>query len=208
MDAGMGGCAVGYPIVLHVRGRRAVVVGGGKVAARKVYGLLEAEADVVVIAPEAVPDIEALAAKGEIVWRKKTFAEDDLAGAFLVIAATNDRNVNEAVAQAAAPGQLVNVVDDPKRCDFHVPAVIRRGPLTIAVSTGGQVRRLPAASAASLRRSMVKSMSRIFNFCRRPAISFCVRWRTMPHESGCFGRSLLSLSGSGADGMKSWPSYW
>lgn len=137
MDAGMGGCAVGYPIVLHVRGRRAVVVGGGKVAARKVYGLLEAEADVVVIAPEAVPDIEALAAKGEIVWRKKTFAEDDLAGAFLVIAATNDRNVNEAVAQAAAPGQLVNVVDDPKRCDFHVPAVIRRGPLTIAVSTGG-----------------------------------------------------------------------
>ncbi|MED4923409.1 NAD(P)-dependent oxidoreductase [Anoxybacillus geothermalis] len=128
---------MGYPIVLHLRGRRAVVVGGGQVAARKVYGLLEAEADVVVVAPEAVPDIEALAAKGEIVWRQKTFAEDDLAGAFLVIAATNDRNVNEAVAQAAAPGQLVNVVDDPKRCDFHVPAVIRRGPLTIAVSTGG-----------------------------------------------------------------------
>ncbi|WP_025949071.1 precorrin-2 dehydrogenase/sirohydrochlorin ferrochelatase family protein [Geobacillus thermocatenulatus] len=128
---------MGYPIVLHLRGRRAVVVGGGKVAARKVYGLLEAEADVVVIAPEAVPDIEALAAKGEIVWRKKTFAEDDLAGAFLVIAATNDRNVNEAVAQAATPGQLVNVVDDPERCDFHVPAVVRRGSLTIAVSTEG-----------------------------------------------------------------------
>jgi precorrin-2 dehydrogenase/sirohydrochlorin ferrochelatase len=128
---------MGYPVILHLRGRRAVVVGGGKVAARKIRGLLEAGADVVMVAPEAEPELQALAAAGTIVWRIKTFAPSDLEGAFLVIAATNDDKVNEAVAQAAAPGQLLNVVDAPQRCDFHVPAVIRRGPLTIAVSTEG-----------------------------------------------------------------------
>ncbi|OQP05643.1 siroheme synthase [Geobacillus sp. 46C-IIa] len=128
---------MGYPVILQVRGRRAVVVGGGKVAARKIHGLLEAGAEIVMIAPEAERELQALAAEGVIVWKKKRFDRDDLAGAFLVIAATNDREVNEAVAQAAAPGQLVNVVDDPERCDFHVPAVVRRGPLTIAVSTEG-----------------------------------------------------------------------
>ncbi|AMX84601.1 siroheme synthase [Geobacillus subterraneus] len=128
---------MGYSVILQVRGRRAVVVGGGKVAARKIRGLLEAGADVVMIAPKAEPELQALAAAGTIGWCIKTFAPGDLDGAFLVIAATNDRGVNEAVAQAAAPGQLVNVVDDPERCDFHVPAVVRRGPLTIAVSTEG-----------------------------------------------------------------------
>ncbi|MBB6284897.1 precorrin-2 dehydrogenase/sirohydrochlorin ferrochelatase family protein [Geobacillus subterraneus] len=128
---------MGYPVILQVRGRRAVVVGGGKVAARKIRGLLEAGADVVMIAPKAEPELQALAAAGTIGWCIKTFAPGDLDGAFLVIAATNDRGVNEAVAQAAAPSQLVNVVDDPERCDFHVPAVVRRGPLTIAVSTEG-----------------------------------------------------------------------
>ncbi len=129
--------AMGYPVILQLRGRRAVVVGGGNVAARKIHGLLEAGADVVVIAPEAAPDIEALAAKEAIVWKRKRFDPNDLAGAFLVIAATSDREVNEAVARAAEPGQLLNIVDDPERCDFHVPAVIRRGPLMISVSTGG-----------------------------------------------------------------------
>ncbi|MFC0297663.1 precorrin-2 dehydrogenase/sirohydrochlorin ferrochelatase family protein [Geobacillus jurassicus] len=128
---------MGYPVILQLRGRRAVVVGGGNVAARKIHGLLEAGADVVVIAPEAAPDIEALAAKEAIVWKRKRFDPNDLAGAFLVIAATSDREVNEAVARAAEPGQLLNIVDDPERCDFHVPAVIRRGPLMISVSTGG-----------------------------------------------------------------------
>mgnify|MGYP001195873743 CR=1 FL=1 len=128
---------MGYPVILQLRGRRAVVVGGGKVAVRKIRGLLEAGADVVLVAPEAEPELQALAVEGTIGWRIKTFAPGDLDGAFLVIAATNDHEVNEAVAQAAAPGQLLNIVDAPERCDFHVPAVIRRGPLTIAVSTEG-----------------------------------------------------------------------
>ncbi|MGZ0084451.1 precorrin-2 dehydrogenase/sirohydrochlorin ferrochelatase family protein [Caldibacillus thermoamylovorans] len=128
---------MGYPVILQVRGRRAVVVGGGKVAARKIRGLLAAGADVVMIAPKAEPELQALAAAGMIGWRVKTFAPHDLDGAFLVIAATNDREVNEAVARATAPGQLLNIVDAPERCDFHVPAVVRRGPLTIAVSTEG-----------------------------------------------------------------------
>lgn len=161
--------AMGYPVILQLRGRRAVVVGGGKVAARKIHGLLEAGAEIVMIAPEAEPELQALAAGGMIVWKKKRFDPDDLAEAFLVIAATNDRKVNEAVAQAAAPGQLVNVVDDPERCDFHVPAVIRRGPLTIAVSTGGA----SPAVARRIRRELEEKYGEEY----RPYLEFLQRAR-------------------------------
>ncbi len=100
---------------------------------------------------------------------EKRFDPDDLAEAFLVIAATNDRKVNEAVAQAAAPGQLVNVVDDPERCDFHVPAVIRRGPLTIAVSTGGS----SPAVARRIRRELEEKYGEEY----RPYLEFLQRAR-------------------------------
>jgi precorrin-2 dehydrogenase / sirohydrochlorin ferrochelatase len=128
---------MGYPIMLNVTNQRVVVIGGGKVAERKIHGLLEAKAKITVVAPTITTGIQQLAATGKLIWRQKTFSPDDLEEAWVVIAATNNRDVNKAVAKAAKPYQLINIADDPERSNFHVPAVIRRGRLTIAISTGG-----------------------------------------------------------------------
>jgi precorrin-2 dehydrogenase / sirohydrochlorin ferrochelatase len=128
---------MGYPVMLNIANQHAVVIGGGKVAERKINGLLEAKAKITVVAPKVTTRIQQLAEAGELVWRQKNFSSDDLEKAWIVIAATNNRAVNDAVAKAAKPYQLINIADDPERSNFHVPAVIRRGRLTIAVSTGG-----------------------------------------------------------------------
>jgi precorrin-2 dehydrogenase / sirohydrochlorin ferrochelatase len=128
---------MGYPIMLNVANQHVVVIGGGKVAERKIHGLLEAKAKITVVAPAVTAGIQQLAAAGALVWRQKAFSPDDIEKAWIVIAATNDRDVNKAVAKAAKPYQLINIVDDPERSNFHVPAIVRRGKLAIAVSTGG-----------------------------------------------------------------------
>jgi uroporphyrin-III C-methyltransferase/precorrin-2 dehydrogenase/sirohydrochlorin ferrochelatase/precorrin-2 dehydrogenase/sirohydrochlorin ferrochelatase len=119
--------------------RPAIVVGGGKIAAGKVVGLLAAGAAVTVIAPELTPALEQLAADESITHHRRPYAPGDLAGAQLAICATNDRAVNAAVwAEANARGVWVNVVDDPPHCSFIAPSIARRGDLTVAVSTGGK----------------------------------------------------------------------
>jgi precorrin-2 dehydrogenase/sirohydrochlorin ferrochelatase len=124
-----------YPLMLNLSGRRAVVVGGGKVALRKARALAEAGARVRVVAPEFLPEF---AADGRFECVREPYAARHVAGAFLVIAATDDEAVNARVAaDARAAGALVNVVDRPALCDFIVPAVVERGRLRIAVSTGG-----------------------------------------------------------------------
>ena len=129
----------GYPLTLRIAGRRCVVVGGGAVAARKVRGLIVSGADVLVVAPEIGPELAALAEHDTIRVGRRAFEPSDLDGALLAFAATNDRAVNEAVVRAAqARGMIVNVADDPAACDFTVPAVVRRGDVTRAVSTGGR----------------------------------------------------------------------
>lgn len=128
-----------YPICLiGLEQRRSLVVGGGDVAVRKVTGLLEAGACVTVISPALAPELQTLAETGRIAVINRPYRGQDLAGAFLVIAATDDPAVNQAVWQEAARcGCLVNVVDDPAHSNFMMPAVVRRGEVTIAVSTGG-----------------------------------------------------------------------
>jgi precorrin-2 dehydrogenase/sirohydrochlorin ferrochelatase len=127
-----------YPVSLEVGGRPCVVVGGGLVAERKVMGLLSAGARVTVISPEATPGIVALAETHEVVHHPRAYRRGDLRGAFLAVAATDDRAVQEAVAGEAAAGHtLLNVVDRPALCSFILPAVFQRGPVTLAVSTGG-----------------------------------------------------------------------
>jgi siroheme synthase-like protein len=128
-----------YPITLKLGGRKCVVVGGGAVAARKVEALLAAGATVVVVTPELCEALAARKAAGEIEHRGKRFEPEDLDGALLAVAATDAPEVNAAVSQAAdARGILVNVVDRPELCSFFVPAVVRRGDLTIAISTGAR----------------------------------------------------------------------
>jgi precorrin-2 dehydrogenase / sirohydrochlorin ferrochelatase len=126
-----------YPIMLDLTGKRVVVIGGGKVAERKVKGLREAKANIIVIAPEVTAFLKELTEKAEITWVKKRFSPEDVEDAFLIIAATNTREINEAVARAAKSYQLLNVVDAPEQSTFHVPSIVRRGKLSIAVSTGG-----------------------------------------------------------------------
>jgi siroheme synthase-like protein len=128
-----------YPLCLELTGRLCVVVGGGAVAARKVAGLVASGANVTVVAPEQAPELHELARAGRIEVQSRPYAEGDLADAVLAIAATDRPSVNARVAaEARARGILVNVVDDPAAGTFIVPAVVRRGDLQIAVSTGGR----------------------------------------------------------------------
>src|SRR6202030_2602870 len=127
-----------YVACLRLEGRRCVVVGGGDVGLEKVEGLLTCDAAVTLVAPAAHPELERLAAEGSIAWGRGGERASDLAGALLVIAATDDSEVNIAVHDdAQARAMLVNVVDVPPLCNFILPAIVRNGPLAIAISTAG-----------------------------------------------------------------------
>jgi precorrin-2 dehydrogenase/sirohydrochlorin ferrochelatase len=127
-----------YPVFLDVRERPCVVVGGGRVAERKAIALFDAGAVLTVVSPALTPALRELAGKGKIEHRSREYGEEDLAGAFLVIAATDDAAVNDAVARACRKsGILVNVATTPDEGSFIVPSVVERGDLLIAVSTCG-----------------------------------------------------------------------
>src|SRR2546423_9913620 len=128
-----------YPVFLDLRGRRAVVIGGGAVAEQKVRGLIAAGAHVTLVSPETVPALSDLARRGAIEIRRRSYRPGDLAGAWLAIAASDDRSVNEAVwAEAERVGVPLNAVDDLEHCSFIAPAIHREGDITVAVSTGGK----------------------------------------------------------------------
>jgi len=127
-----------FPIFLKLAGRRCLVVGGGDVGEGKIAGLLEAGAELTVVAPEVTEKVKEWASAATIVWLARNFSPADLEGACLVVAATSRPEVNELVfREATRRGVLCNVVDDPERCDFYYPAVLRRGRLQIAISTSG-----------------------------------------------------------------------
>jgi siroheme synthase-like protein len=127
------------PIFVKLEGRACLVVGAGAVGLQKVRSLLECGAKLTVVAPEARDEIRELAAEGKLEWRQRYYAAEDIQGQQLVIAATNDPEVNHAAhADAVAAGVLVNAVDDPPYCDFYFGSVVRRGPLQIGISTAGE----------------------------------------------------------------------
>jgi siroheme synthase-like protein len=127
-----------YIACLKLTGRRCLVVGGGEVALEKVEGLLACDGRVEIVAPLLVPELEALWREGTVAWQAREYAAGDLDGAFLVIAATDVSEINIRVSQdAEARAMLVNVVDVPPLCNFILPAIVRTGPLAIAISTAG-----------------------------------------------------------------------
>jgi precorrin-2 dehydrogenase/sirohydrochlorin ferrochelatase len=131
------------------------VVGGGAVAERKVHGLLLAGARITVISPEVTAGLAELLASGRLTLRRRVFRQGDLAGSFLVIAATDDDEVQRLVCLEAEKGNiLLNVADVPERCNFILPAVVRRGALSVAVSTGGK----SPALAKKMRQTLEKTM--------------------------------------------------
>lgn len=127
-----------YPVFIDLVDKPVVVIGAGAVAARKVTTLLEYGARIRVVAPEAQGELVTFAKEGLIAWEQRTFIPGDLAGAFLVICAVGDADVNNLVyAEASGNNQLINVVDVPSLCNFIVPSIVKRGPLQIAISTSG-----------------------------------------------------------------------
>jgi siroheme synthase-like protein len=143
--------AFGYPVLLELAGRRAVVVGELAVAAGKVEGLLAAGAAVAVVAPGPAAVLERLEAEPGVTVRRRAYRRGDLAGAFLCVAGSADPAVRAAVAaEARAGGVLVNVMDDVPNCDFAAPAVVRRGDLVVAVGTGGRAPALARRLRAEL----------------------------------------------------------
>lgn len=139
-----------YPAFLNLEGRRAVVIGGGKVAERKVLTLLKAGAEVTVISPGITEMIKREKLKGKIKHIERQYSKGDLKNAFLVIAATDSQDINKKVFEDSTC--LVNVVDSPSLCSFIVPSVIQRGPLTIAISTSG----ISPALSRSIRKELEK----------------------------------------------------
>ena len=139
------------PIFLDVTGRECVVVGGGEVAARKVESLLEAGARVTVVSPRLSPPLESLVASRSVTHLARDYQRGDIRGCVLVYAATDDPKLHrDLAAEARALGIPVNVVDVPELCTFIAPAVLQRGALQIAISTGGA----SPAFAARLRRDL------------------------------------------------------
>lgn len=142
-----------YPVNLVLENQWVVLVGAGKEIARKLPDLLETGARVRVIAPTAHITVRRYAAEGKIEWLDRRYQPGDLAGAFLVIAATGDPSVHDAIwAEGNANGQLVNVMDVIPQCNFHAVSVLRQGQLTIAIGTGGAA----PALAATLRKRFEK----------------------------------------------------
>lgn len=127
-----------YPMMVNLMQKQCLVVGGGQVAERKIRSLLGAGADVAVVAPACTPQIEEWAHAGRVRWLCRPFAKEDVtAETVLIIAATSDSAVNLSVHEACRPHQWINVVDRPDLCTFTVPAIVQRGDLQIAISTGG-----------------------------------------------------------------------
>jgi siroheme synthase-like protein len=127
-----------YIACLKLKGRRALVVGGGEIGLEKVEGLLACSADVTLVAPAATPELRELASEGSITWYEREYEPGDLDGCLIAIAATDDTDTNIRIYEdAEARAMLVNVVDVPPLCNFILPAIVRTGPLAVAISTAG-----------------------------------------------------------------------
>jgi len=144
---------------LKLEGRKCLVVGAGKIGESKIRSLLIAHAQVRVVAPAVTAAVAAWDRAGVITWEAREFRADDLGSVFLVVAATSSTEVNDSVYRQAQQRQvLCNVVDDPQRCDFYYPAVVRRGTLQVAISTEGQ----SPALAQRLRREFEKQLAPVY----------------------------------------------
>ena len=145
-----------YIACLKLRGRKCLVVGGGALGLEKAEGLLACSGDVHVISPEVLPEVAQLAAEGSLTWEQRDYAgREDLEGIFMVIACTDDTDTNIRIYDDAEErAMLVNIVDVPPLCNFILPAIVRTGPLAIAISTAG--------ASPALAKRMKREISELF----------------------------------------------
>ncbi|MSQ12335.1 MAG: bifunctional precorrin-2 dehydrogenase/sirohydrochlorin ferrochelatase [Dehalococcoidia bacterium] len=192
-----------YPVYLDLKGRRCLVFGGNHEAEKKAASLLASGAHVELIAWEITPKLQELANAGEVAWRQRDYRAGDLAGVFLAIVAdTSNLKLNQAVhEEAEVQSCLLNVADIPALCNWIAPAIVRRGPVTVAVSTGG----LSPALARRLREGLERSPARGADCCIAWAdagellgeVRANLRARgvnvSAEHWQACMSRELLEL---------------
>jgi len=143
------------PLYIQLRDQACVVIGGGKIAEGKVEGLLAAEAKVTVISPDLTQRLQELVEQEQIAYLARVYRSGDLTGAFMVICATDQVDINQQVwREANSNHQLVNVVDDTPRCNFIAPSILRKGDLTIAISTSGKAPALAVRLKERLQREI------------------------------------------------------
>ncbi len=160
-----------YPILINLQGQKAVVIGGGRVAERKIESLLDHGATVYVTARELTPTLKQYVQSGAVRHQGCEFDERDLNGAFVVIAATDDPMLNRKVSKAARRmGLLINAVDQPSDCNFIVPSVLRRGELLISVSTSGK--------SPALSRKIRRELEKVFGSEYEALLNMMGRLRT------------------------------
>jgi len=166
-----------YPVMLDVRGRLAIVVGGDRVAAEKAAALSASGAQVSVINPAFCDELLMQAEYKRVTLRRKAYEPGDLEGAFVVVAATNDAQLVEAIwTETQKSGQLVNIVDIPERCSFIMPSILRRGQLTIAVSTEG--------ASPGLAKRIRQNLEEIFPLAYGPYLRLAALARTHLRKNG------------------------
>jgi precorrin-2 dehydrogenase/sirohydrochlorin ferrochelatase len=128
-----------YPVCLDIQARACLVVGGGQVGTRKVKTLLACGARVTVVSPQITETLKDLVDHGQIIWKPRAYRSTDQQGAFLVIGATDEEALNHKIQEdAEGDGRLCNIADQPRRCNFVLPSIVRRGDLMIAISTAGK----------------------------------------------------------------------
>jgi len=191
-----------YPVFLNLEGKRCVIIGGGTIAEGKISKLNETGAQVTIISPDATPAIQKMAKKGVVEWTARKYQTGDLEGAFLGIAATDVRQVNQQIFQEAEElGVVLNVVDDAELCAFIAPSIVERGPVTVAISTGGAspalarklreaIAEAPALEWADLANVLSKARKQIK---KRGVAVDPQRWQC------CLTPDLLSLAQAGKD---------
>ncbi len=128
-----------YPVYIDLTDKKCLVIGGGKVAERKIYHLLDYGCSILVVSPQAENSIEKWAHRKFIQWYPREFQDQDITDCFMVFVATDDCQINEKVSRLCREkGIMVNAVDDPPNCDFYVPSIVRQNSLVLAISTGGK----------------------------------------------------------------------
>ena len=192
-----------YPVFLDLKGRPCIIVGGGEVAERKVLSLLECGASVAIISPEVTPPIRDLAQNGRVHWDPREYRQGDLKGAFLAIASTDRQDINEAIAGEAERERIVlNVVDNTPLCSFIAPSIVRKGDVTVAISTGGASPALARKLRETLENSPVLEYAELSGTLSRARGE--VRRRGIhvhpDHWQACINDELLGLLRTGGEG--------
>jgi precorrin-2 dehydrogenase/sirohydrochlorin ferrochelatase len=166
-----------YPVYLSLKGRRCFVLGGCAVAEEKVQGLLAGEARVTVVSPEVTPGLGELAMRGRIDWIDRRYRRGDLRSAFLVIVVSQPSAVTDGVwEETRGRNVLVNTLDDVPHCDFIAPAIVRRGDLAVAISTGGKAPALAVRLRQRLEAELGEEHARFLEIAGDLRVPLARRW--------------------------------